>query len=63
MKVSIVLPTRNGAATLPAVLDAISRQRVDFHSRSLPSTRRRRTGPSTCFAIASIGSSAFLLGI
>jgi rhamnosyltransferase len=28
--VSIVLPTRNGAATLPAVLDAISRQRVDF---------------------------------
>lgn len=30
MKVSIVLPTRNGAATLPAVLDAISRQRVDF---------------------------------
>ena len=30
MKVSIVLPTRNGAATLPAVLDAIARQRVDF---------------------------------
>ena len=30
MNVSIVLPTRNGAATLPAVLDAISRQRVDF---------------------------------
>ena len=29
-RVSIVLPTRNGAATLPAVLDAISRQRVDF---------------------------------
>ena len=28
--VSIVLPTRNGAATLPAVLDAISRQQVDF---------------------------------
>jgi rhamnosyltransferase len=28
--VSIVLPTRNGAATLPAVLDAIARQRVDF---------------------------------
>ncbi len=28
-RVSIVLPTRNGAATLPAVLDAISRQRVD----------------------------------
>ena len=27
---SIVLPTRNGAATLPAVLDAIARQRVDF---------------------------------
>jgi rhamnosyltransferase len=27
--VSIVLPTRNGAKTLPAVLDAISRQRVD----------------------------------
>src|SRR5947208_7784950 len=30
MKVSIVLPTRNGAATLPAVLDAIARQRVGF---------------------------------
>lgn len=30
MKVSIVLPTRNGAVTLPAVLDAIARQRVDF---------------------------------
>jgi rhamnosyltransferase len=29
-RVSIVLPTRNGAATLPAVLDAISRQRADF---------------------------------
>jgi len=29
-RVSIVLPTRNGAATLPAVLDAIARQRVDF---------------------------------
>jgi rhamnosyltransferase len=29
-RVSIVLPTRNGAATLPAVLDAVSRQRVDF---------------------------------
>jgi glycosyltransferase involved in cell wall biosynthesis len=28
--VSIVLPTRNGAATLPALLDAIARQRVDF---------------------------------
>ena len=28
--VSVVLPTRNGAATLPAVLDALSRQRVDF---------------------------------
>ena len=28
--VSIVLPTRNGAATLPAVLDAIDRQRTDF---------------------------------
>ena len=28
--VSIVLPTRNGTATLPAVLDAISCQRVDF---------------------------------
>jgi rhamnosyltransferase len=28
--VSIVLPTRNGAETLPAVLDAVSRQRVDF---------------------------------
>jgi rhamnosyltransferase len=30
MKVSIVLPTLNGAATLPAVLDGIERQRVDF---------------------------------
>jgi rhamnosyltransferase len=30
MKVSIVLPTRNGAETLPALLDAIARQRVDF---------------------------------
>jgi glycosyltransferase involved in cell wall biosynthesis len=29
-RASIVLPTRNGAATLPAVLDAISRQRADF---------------------------------
>lgn len=29
-RVSIVLPTRNGAATLPALLDAIARQRVDF---------------------------------
>lgn len=28
-RISIVLPTRNGAATLPAVLDAIARQRVD----------------------------------
>jgi len=28
--VSIVLPTRNGAATLPALLDALSRQRVNF---------------------------------
>lgn len=28
--VSIVLPTFNGAGTLPAVLDGISRQRVDF---------------------------------
>ena len=28
--VSIVLPTRDGASTLPAVLDAISRQQVDF---------------------------------
>ena len=28
--VSIVLPTRNGAATLPTLLDSISRQRVDF---------------------------------
>ena len=28
--VSIVLPTRNGAATLPSLLDSISRQRVDF---------------------------------
>jgi rhamnosyltransferase len=30
MKVSIVMPTRNGAGTLPAVLDSIARQRVDF---------------------------------
>jgi rhamnosyltransferase len=29
-RVSVVLPTRNGAATLPAVLDALARQRVDF---------------------------------
>lgn len=29
-RVSIVLPTRNGAATLPALLDALARQRVDF---------------------------------
>ena len=28
--VSIVIPTRNGAATLPPLLDAIRRQRVDF---------------------------------
>jgi rhamnosyltransferase len=28
--VSIVLPTRNGASTLPAVLDAVAFQRVDF---------------------------------
>jgi glycosyltransferase involved in cell wall biosynthesis len=28
--VSIVVPTRNGAATLPALIDAIARQRVDF---------------------------------
>lgn len=28
--VSIVVPTRNGAATLPALLDAIARQRVGF---------------------------------
>jgi rhamnosyltransferase len=28
--VSIVIPTRNGVATLPALLDAIARQRVDF---------------------------------
>jgi rhamnosyltransferase len=28
-EISIVLPTRNGAATLPGVLDAISRQRID----------------------------------
>ena len=28
--VSIVVPTHNGASTLPALLDAISRQRVDF---------------------------------
>lgn len=29
-RVSIVLPTRNGATTLPVVLGAISRQKVDF---------------------------------
>jgi rhamnosyltransferase len=29
-RVSIVLPTRNGAATLPAVLDGIGRQRAPF---------------------------------
>lgn len=29
-RVSIVMPTRNGMATLPAVLDAISSQRVEF---------------------------------
>jgi rhamnosyltransferase len=29
-RVSIVLPTRDGAATLPAVLDAIARQQVNF---------------------------------
>ena len=28
--VSVVVPTRNGAATLPALLDALSRQRVGF---------------------------------
>jgi len=28
--VSIVLPTRNGIATLPSLLDSIARQRVDF---------------------------------
>jgi len=28
--VSIVIPTRNGTATLPALLDAIARQQVDF---------------------------------
>jgi glycosyltransferase involved in cell wall biosynthesis len=28
--VSIVLPTRNGAATLPSLFDAFARQRVDF---------------------------------
>jgi rhamnosyltransferase len=28
--VSIVLPTKNGAASLPALLDAVSAQRVDF---------------------------------
>jgi len=28
--VSIVVPTRNGAATMPALLDAIARQRVEF---------------------------------
>lgn len=29
-QVSIVLPTRNGGATLPSLLDAIGRQQVDF---------------------------------
>jgi rhamnosyltransferase len=29
-RVSIVVPTRNGAATLPALLDSIAGQRVDF---------------------------------
>ena len=29
-RVSIVLPTHNGATTVPAVLDAVARQRVDF---------------------------------
>lgn len=29
-RVSVVLPTRNGAATLPSVLDALARQRADF---------------------------------
>jgi glycosyltransferase involved in cell wall biosynthesis len=29
-RVSIVVPTRNGADTLPALLDAIARQRVEF---------------------------------
>ena len=28
-KISIVIPTRNGGETLPAVVDAISRQRID----------------------------------
>ena len=28
--VSIVVPTRNGAATVPALLEAVARQRVDF---------------------------------
>jgi rhamnosyltransferase len=30
VRVSIVIPTRNGAETLPAVLDALARQRIDM---------------------------------
>lgn len=33
--VSIVIPTWNGAATLPAVLDAIGRQQVDFEFETI----------------------------
>jgi len=34
-KVSIVIPTRNGAVTLPAVLDALARQRIDVPVETL----------------------------
>jgi glycosyltransferase involved in cell wall biosynthesis len=34
-KVSIVLPTRNGADTLPAVLDALARQRIEVPVETL----------------------------
>ncbi len=46
--VSIVVPTRNGAATLPALLDAIARQRIDVRSKSSPSIRDRPTALSSC---------------
>src|SRR5690349_17550862 len=34
-KVSIVIPTRNGADTLPAVLDALARQRIELAVETL----------------------------